>query len=289
MMVTQSVCYIRLGKEMGKNMKRFFVNIGLASLAMVFVLDATTVKVESRIVMPSEFDAWVQESNEEWAKAGYTTVSSSAELAPAKPSSSNSNNSSSKATTCDHTYEEKVTKEAICSEPGEMISICTKCGSSYKSEISATGKHNYEATVTVEAACTSDGEVTYTCTDCGDTYTEAIPATGHTYDSVVTKKETCTEEGVMTTTCAVCGDTYTEVIAFIGHIPGDWVTTKEAGWFSEGEKEQTCAKCGELINTKAISSRYPIVYLYVAISIAGVAIIGIIVLIMKKLSNRDKI
>ena len=47
--------------------------------------------------------------------------------------------------------------------------------------LTVEGEHSWdEGTVTKEATCTEDGEIVYTCTVCGETYTEVIPATGHT-------------------------------------------------------------------------------------------------------------
>ena len=184
--------------------------------------------------------------------------------------------------TCSHNYEVEITKEATCSEDGEMKFTCSICGDSYKEVIARTGKHEYEETVTKEPTCTENGEKTYTCKNCSDTYMEEINATGHEYESKVTKEATCKEDGEITYTCTKCGDTYTETVAATGHTEGEWKVTKESGMFKNGLKEQVCSSCGEVINTEVIPSRYPIAYLYVGIGAVIALIVGAVVFLKKR-------
>ena len=71
--------------------------------------------------------------------------------------------------------------------------------------------HNYVSKVTKEATCTEEGEVTYTCiatngTCDKKTYTEVIPKKAHTYGEwKVVKEATETEEGLKSHSCTVCG------------------------------------------------------------------------------------
>ena len=71
--------------------------------------------------------------------------------------------------------------------------------------------HNYVSKVTREATCTEEGEVTYTCiatngTCDKKTYTEVIPKKAHTYGEwKVVKEATETEEGLKSHSCTVCG------------------------------------------------------------------------------------
>ena len=76
--------------------------------------------------------------------------------------------------------------------------------------------HNYVSKVTKEATCTEEGEVTYTCiatngTCDKKTYTEVIPKKAHTYGEwKVVKEATETEEGLKSHSCTVC-DAKTDV------------------------------------------------------------------------------
>ena len=127
---------------------------------------------------------------------------------------------------------------------------CSICGRSSTTRY-APGHDWDEGVVTKEATCTEAGEITYTChrlitnTWCGQKKTESIPALGHNWDGgKVTKAATCTEAGVKTYTCSRCGNTKTESIAKTGHNYGAWSTTKEATCTAEGQRERTCKVCG---------------------------------------------
>lgn len=103
---------------------------------------------------------------------------------------------------CEHTYTEKVTKEATCTEKGSKTLTCSKCKDTKTEEIAALGHdyqngicsrckavdtashtHNYTENITKEPTCTENGEKTLTCT-CGDSKTETIRALGHDYQPV---------------------------------------------------------------------------------------------------------
>ena len=261
--------------------------IVLKCIIAVAVLSTTVVGINCSMhgVLAEDIDKWIEESNKAWEEAGYVNDTG-------KTQTQQNNNQTQPekkvVKTCEHEYKDEITKEPTCLEPGEMISKCSKCGDSYKTEIAPTGKHEYESSVTKEATCIEAGEMAYTCKMCGDTYTEAIPAKGHDYEKSVTKEATCTDAGVITYTCKNCGDTYTEEIPALGHTEGEWEVTKEATFFfSTGEKVLKCAKCGEVLKTEEIPSKYPITYLYIEMGIAF-AIIGFIIgLIFKKKRNKN--
>ena len=100
-------------------------------------------------------------------------------------------------TTCDHEF---VTTEstATCTEPGEVISSCTKCGKIVREEVPALGHDD----VTVEpraATCTVPGvkNAYEGCSRCTEGLTEenTIPALGHDYVEHPAQAATCTEAG----------------------------------------------------------------------------------------------
>ncbi len=138
------------------------------------------------------------------------------------------------AATGNHTYDSGiVTKEATCTEAGEMTYTCTVCGDTYTEAIAATGHSmaHYEA---VDAECTTEGNIEYWyCTTCEKYFSDEdgtveislsdtiIPATGnHTTEIQNAKDATCTEDGYTgDEVCTVCGETITagEVIPATGH------------------------------------------------------------------------
>lgn len=80
-----------------------------------------------------------------------------------------------------------------------------------------------------EPTCTEDGEYVYKCSKCGKTETKKLPATGHNIELVNAKEATCTEKGYTgDKVCKKCGKTitigreikakghrYPEIISFI--------------------------------------------------------------------------
>ena len=87
----------------------------------------------------------------------------------------------------------------------------------------AEHEHSWNSgVVTKDATCTEKGEMTYTCVVCEATRTEEIDAIGHKWDSgVVSAEPKCTEEGKEIFTCTVCKETKTEGISATDHTPGE--------------------------------------------------------------------
>ena len=74
-----------------------------------------------------------------------------------------------------------------------------------------THEHTYTEKITKEASCLEEGEKTFTC-ECGNTYTEAIPVTDHDFTEYVSNEDATYEaDGTETATCSVCGETDTRV------------------------------------------------------------------------------
>lgn len=117
----------------------------------------------------------------------------------------------------EHSYVEKVTKEATCTAAGELTHTCEICGDAYITEI-AKIEHKYKETV-VKATCTENGYTKYECT-CGDSYKDKeTKATGHSfthyvYDNNATKDA----NGTNTAVCDNYGCTATDSQVVIGTI-----------------------------------------------------------------------
>jgi len=90
--------------------------------------------------------------------------------------------------------------------------------------------HDYQIeSINKEPTCTEDGEYVYKCSKCGKTETKKLPATGHNIELVNVKEATCTEKGYTgDKVCKKCGKTitigreikakghrYPEIISFI--------------------------------------------------------------------------
>ena len=152
-----------------------------------------------------------------------------------------------------------VATPAGCTEPGEELRICTRCGEKETRAIDALGHTPGEAVRENEipATCTEPGgydSVVY-CTVChaelSREHTER-PALGHTPGEAVKEKEiaaTCTEAGGydMVTTCAVCGTElkreHTDVPA-LGHDWGEWCPIPMNFCTDPRIENRTCNRCG---------------------------------------------
>ena len=127
-----------------------------------------------------------------------------------------------------HIYDVDSFTAPTCSDAGEIICKCTRCGDTVTETVDALGHfdndddnicddcgelmpaeehtHEYTSTITTEPTCTTDGETTYTCSVCGDTYTEPIPATGNHVDTNNDGKcDTCGEKMTGGKHCKYCG------------------------------------------------------------------------------------
>ncbi len=243
------------------------------AIAAVAVMFSSTKTVHcSEMQGVDSIEQFMENHNKAWEGAGYSTQPSPPDTAQQSGSTNNGNTQPSASESeakqepkkvvkaCEHVYTDTIIKEPTCAEDGKMESKCSKCGDTYETVITATGEHTYSSEVTKEATCKETGEMTYTCSVCEDTYNEEIPVVDHKYEESVTKEATCTEAGEKTFTCIMCGDAYTEDIPAIGHQEAEPVTTKKAGLFKKGEEVVKCSACGEILETRVISSKYPISY-----------------------------
>ena len=120
----------------------------------------------------------------------------------------------------DHSFDDGVvTKEATCTEEGEMLYTCS-CGETYTVPI-AKADHELVATVT-EPTCTELGFTTHACKNCDykyiDTYTAPID---HNWDEgKVASAPTLTETGILVQTCVNCGATKETTIPMLTSCDG---------------------------------------------------------------------
>ena len=99
-----------------------------------------------------------------------------------------------------HSWEEnKIIKEATCTEEGEMSCVCSVCGDQKDTApISAFG-HDYEEVERVEPLEGTDGYVLYECANCEEAKKETIPwKEESTEPEIPTEPETPTEPEIPT-------------------------------------------------------------------------------------------
>ena len=78
-----------------------------------------------------------------------------------------------------------------------------------------------EGEVTKEATCTEVGELTFTCEDCGKTKTEEIELAEHDGILLYDKVATCETEGEKMYECADCGKLWKETVEKSEHAFGE--------------------------------------------------------------------
>ncbi len=198
-----------------------------------------------------------------------------AELGISGSNDSGNSNSASNKEPHTHSYTATVTKDATCTEAGEMTYTCS-CGDSY-TEVIAMKSHNYESTVTKEPTCTETGTETKVCADCGDTIESVIPALGHKVGDWVTEKDaTCSEEGRNVRYCTVCGEPVeTMMVDKLPHTEGEWEVSQNATITKPGLRVIKCTECGEILQQEEIPANTAL--LYILIGAGAIILIGIIV------------
>ena len=143
-------------------------------------------------------------------------------------------NGTSKTVGSDGTLTVDVAKGAVTVTKTDAINlfymVYTPSGTS-----ETTHTHKYESKITKQATCTEDGEITYTCTSTTGTcdkssYTEVIKATGHKYSTewTVDVEATETTPGSKSHHCTVC-DAKTDVT----EIPATGVVEKKNGLYCD--------------------------------------------------------
>lgn len=135
-------------------------------------------------------------------------------------------------TECKHEFQETVILEPSCSNTGNGIHVCQKCGYNVSVEYPVTDHSYEEPQVFISPNCTETGKATITCKWCGYSKSYTIPANGHTWQSTG-----CHTPGI----CTVCGI----------HNPHgaihNYVLVSEDTYskYFSGEKVYSCADCGQ--------------------------------------------
>lgn len=186
-----------------------------------------------------------------------------------------------------HDYVDQVI-EATCYREGYTSHTCSRCGDTYKDEITPITSHQYSLTYSKAATCSETGFDLYSCIYCGVSYQQTTPTLEHTwtvtveeathdqggwslytcsvcglsmrgdftdpipheYDYEIIQEATCTESGIRIGICNDgCGHTVTEEIPALGHDYGEWTQIQDATFFDEGLWESTCTRCGNTVQS----------------------------------------
>ena len=127
----------------------------------------------------------------------------------------------------------RVEREATCTEEGVRVKVCKKCGYEEKTAIPKK-EHTYEEMIGGTATCTEEGSARNTCTRCGHEETESLPLSVHDYKTTGTKRPTCSHSGALYQTCRNC--TATRVVPL--------APSKEYHKWENWDTVQHCVYCG---------------------------------------------
>ena len=163
-----------------------------------------------------------------------------------------------KESECVHEWDKGIVqKDATCTESGEILYTCKKCGITKIVTINLLG-HTIVEDSAIAATCETEGKTEGKhCSVCGEVLKkqEVIPAKGHTEVIDEAVVATCEAEGKTEGKhCSVCGEVLKkqEVIPAKGHtevIDEEVVATCETEGRTEGKH---CSACGETLKKQEV-------------------------------------
>jgi penicillin-binding protein 1A len=122
----------------------------------------------------------------------------------------------------------------------------------YSTPSGTCSEHNSSTKKQTEAE-QQQPETNTTNSNTTDTNTNTTNTT-HTHEWVEDKENSkaadCEKDGYTAYKCTGCNETKKETIKALGHSYGEWTVTKEATADSEGEKQRTCSRCGNVEKQK---------------------------------------
>ena len=151
-----------------------------------------------------------------------------------------------------HTYKERVEKEATCTTDGVKVKYCSKCDLvAERFSIPKTG-HSIKEKVERESTCTTEGKAVKYCQNCDFREESVLPKKEH---SVKTKTEvaaTCTAEGKAVKYCQNCNFREESVLPKTGHNYEDKL--KKATFTDDGYIYKECKNCKNITEKTVVSA-----------------------------------
>ena len=165
---------------------------------------------------------------------------------------------SANATEEEHDIQERIVKEATCSEEGSIENYCTICGQVMETESVPKLDHVAgEWSEVKKAGCVSQGEEQQLCSICGMVLdTRSIAAAGHKYaEQTEAVTEKCTTTTTVKNVCSVCGD---EIVVSVAQTVAHGTTVTETlinpNCESIGISHDVCSVCGMEFSRDSIAA-----------------------------------
>lgn len=140
-------------------------------------------------------------------------------------------------------------------------------------------KEDYEAaweeTNRIESTCQEEGNVTYTNSYTDETQTVVLEKLEHKFETIEKEAQTCTEDGYEKNVCSMCQTEVEETLTKLGHSEGEFETIRKASLFIDGKMESRCLTCDEIIATKNIPAKVPIVAVVVILLLTSGIGVGV--------------
>ena len=146
----------------------------------------------------------------------------------------------------EHDMTERVSVPATCTEEGEMVYQCVRCGYEETAPIATISHTVGDWTVEMESTCLTQGVHYRACIWCGKVFeTEPMEKLAHVLDGwIVDKEATCSKEGLRHKECRLCGNKFmSEAIPTLPHNTGGWVVDREPTCARAGVQHKSCATC----------------------------------------------
>ena len=152
---------------------------------------------------------------------------------------------------CSHVADEKVIKEATCSEEGVVQKTCENCGYVWTESIPVK-EHTYETYSESVDTCSEKYDMeTVKCSVCGTVKSRTMKMyyASHDYEFKEHKTlPTCTGKGEDVYGCKKCGAEKTESVAALGHGETELRNVRQATCIEDGYTGDLCCKvCGEVV------------------------------------------
>ncbi|MBS7303507.1 MAG: FecR domain-containing protein [Lachnospiraceae bacterium] len=165
---------------------------------------------------------------------------------------------SANATEEEHDIQERIVKEATCSEEGSIENYCTICGQVMETESVPKLDHVAgEWSEVKKAGCVSQGEEQQLCSICGMVLdTRSIAAAGHKYaEQTEAVTEKCTTTTTVKNVCSVCGN---EIVVSVAQTVAHGATVTETlinpNCESIGISHNVCSVCGMEFSRDSIAA-----------------------------------
>ena len=151
-----------------------------------------------------------------------------------------------------HIYKDTIVNPS-CTEQGNTIHECKRCGYTYTDSYTDATGHNFGVWMSLtKPTCTASGVDQRKCSSCPQTETKIVSPLGHNYKAEIVEP-TCLEQGYTTHTCSRCQAEYNDT--FVPPLGHDYEEIEVAPTCTEeGYRGKKCRRCEDTIKTEILKA-----------------------------------